>query len=85
MLQWAKDIYYWQALGQTSCVVNCEFRNIQIGRSYVVRSGDGKRLFTGFLYGITHNIVSEVDSAAATTVLNFSHIRMGTAKIPGIK
>lgn len=85
MLQWAKAIYYWQALGQTSCVVNCEFRNIEIGKAYVVRSGDGKRLFTGFLYGITHNIVSEVDSAAATTMLNFSHIRMGTAKIPGIK
>lgn len=83
--QWAKSEYYWQSLGQTMCVMTSEYINLDVGKSYRVKNAKGDVLFVGLLYSITHNIDADVDQADATSVLNFSHIKVGEAKIPGIE
>lgn len=82
--QWAKAEYYWQCLGQTHCVVNCEFMNLEVGKYYMVYSEEGSLLFSGILYSITHNISAAQDTAKANSILNFSHVRISGAKIPGL-
>lgn len=83
--QWAKSEYYWQSLGQTMCVISCEYTNLDVGKSYRVKNAKGEVLFVGLLYSISHNIDADVDKADATSVLNFSHVKVADAKIPGIE
>lgn len=83
--QWAKAEYYWQCLGQTSCVVNCEFTKLEVGKYYMVYSEEGELLFSGILYSISHRISSDANSASADSILNFSHVRISDANIPGLK
>lgn len=82
--QWAKSEYYWQALGQTMCVISCEYTDLDVGKSYRIKNVKGDVLFVGVLYSITHNINADLDQAEAVSVLNFSHVKVGHAKIPGI-
>lgn len=82
--QWAKASYWWQVLGQTGCTLTCEFGNYEVGKTYVVYNAKGQRLFTGLLYSVMHNISASEGTSMAQSILNFSHVRMGTAKIPGL-
>lgn len=82
--QWAKSEYYWQCLGQTYCVVTCEFNNLEVGKYYMVYNEEGDLLFNGFLYSISHDISSNIDSAQARTILNFSHVRVAGLEIRGL-
>lgn len=85
MEQWTKCAYYWQALGQTSVYLNCEFMDVEVGKYYNVINEKGKSIFKGLLYSVTHNISSEMDDVSAETRLMFTHVRMKNAKIPGIE
>lgn len=82
--QWAKAEYYWQCLGQTYCVVTCEFNNLEVGKYYMVYNEEGDLLFNGFLYSISHDVSSNIDSAQARTILNFSHVRVAGLEIRGL-
>lgn len=82
--QWAETIYYWQALGQANATIQTELNlNVQVGKRYKVK-GDSGTLFTGILASVDHAVDTNSKNCTALSRLSFSHIIMGSAKIPGI-
>lgn len=83
--QWSESAYYWQALGQSYAIINTELcLNAKVGTRYKVK-GDKGQLFTGILNSVNHTITTGYDSCKAVSNLQFSHVIMGSASIPGIK
>ena len=82
--EWAEIIYYWQALGQAYAIINTELNlNVEVGKRYKIK-GDSGNLFSGVLNSVTHTIYTSQKSSVTQTQLQFSHIIMGSATIPGI-
>ena len=82
--EWVKNEYYWNALGQTYATVQTELAtNCQVGQRVKLKSKGGAELFTGTIWKIEHKVVSG-DIADATSTIEFSHIIMNGAIIPGI-
>ena len=83
--QWAETVYYWQALGQAYAIISTELNlKLQVGKRYTVK-GDSGVLFSGILNSIEHTIHTSFKSSSAVSQLQFSHIVMASAKIPGIE
>lgn len=81
---WAENEYYWQALGQSYADITTELNvTPELGKCYSVK-GDKGAIFTGILSSVQHKVMSSVDNCTAETHLHFSHVIMGSAKIPGI-
>lgn len=82
--QWAETVYYWQALGQAYAIINTELMlNAKVGTRYVVTGADGA-LFSGILNSVEHTISTSYSDCKAHSNLQFSHIIMEGATIPGI-
>lgn len=82
--QWAETVYYWQALGQSYAILNTELMlDTKVGTRYKVE-GDSGVLFSGVLNAVDHTIITDYQSCTATSNLQFSHVIMGSASIPGI-
>lgn len=82
--EWAELVYYWQALGQSYAIITTELNlKVKVGTRYRV-SGDSGVLFSGVLSSVEHTIHTGYKSSSANTQMHFSHIIMGSAKIPGI-
>lgn len=83
--QWAETVYYWQALGQSYAIINTELMlNVKVGTRYTVLGKDGA-LFSGVLNSVTHTIATSYDSCTASSNMQFSHVIMEGATIPGIE
>lgn len=81
---WAENAYYWQALGQSYVILNTELNlKAEVGKRYRVQ-GDNGTIFTGILNSVNHTISTSVSQCRAVSNLQFSHVIMGSAKIPGI-
>lgn len=81
---WAENAYYWQALGQSYVILNTELNlKAEVGKRYRVQ-GDNGTIFTGILNSVNHSISTGVSQCRAMSNLQFSHVIMGSAKIPGI-
>ena len=82
--QWAETVYYWQALGQSYAIINTELMlNAKVGTRYTVLGADGA-LFSGVLNSVEHTISTGYTDCKANSNLQFSHIIMEGATIPGI-
>lgn len=83
--QWAETVYYWQALGQAYAILNTELNlKAKVGKRYTVE-GDSGVLFSGILNAVDHTITTGYQSCTAWSNLQFSHVIMGSASIPGIE
>lgn len=83
--QWVENEYYWNALGQTYATVVTELATgCSVGQRVKLKSKGGSSLFTGTIWKITHSVVSG-ENADATSKIEFSHIIMNGATIPGIE
>lgn len=83
--QWAETVYYWQALGQAYAIINTELMlNVKVGTRYTVLGADGA-LFSGILNSVEHTIATGYTECKASSNLQFSHIIMEGATIPGIE
>lgn len=82
---WAKIAYMWHALGQAYAILTTELDlKVKIGTRYKVKSEEGKTLFSGILNTVEHTISTGHSKSQAYSYLQFSHVIMGSAKIPGI-
>lgn len=82
--QWAETVYYWQALGQSYAIVNTELKlNAKVGTRYTVTGKDGA-LFSGVLNAVEHTISTGYNDCKAHSNLQFSHVIIEGATIPGI-
>lgn len=52
------------------------------GRSYNVQDEDGRLLFTGFLYGVTHNISGLASTLDASTSMSFYAVKYSNFTLP---
>lgn len=85
LTDWAETAYYWHALGQSYAIINTELDlKVQVGKKYTILSEDGKTLFSGILNAVSHTISTGYKESTASSNLQFSHVIMGSAKIPGI-
>lgn len=83
--EWAKNEYIWQLLQSATCSITTELRlDLEVGVHYKVKNRDGKLLFSGLLYSITHTIKRGERDASATTQLMFSHVAYLSAKIRAV-
>ena len=85
LYKWGMSVYAWQSLATSvaSVTIPLNFKP-KLGKRYVVRNKDDKQLFSGYLVGIAHNLSSDGNGQALTT-LDFSHIMAGDFELPGIK
>ena len=85
LYRWGMSVYAWQSLSTSvaSVTIPLNFKP-KLGKRYVVKNKDDKQLFSGYLVGIAHNLSSNGNGQALTT-LDFSHIMAGDFELPGIK
>lgn len=82
---WAETAYYWHALGQSYAIINTELDlSVQLGKLYTVVSENAETLFSGILNAVEHTISTSYNKSQASSNLQFSHVTMEHAKIPGI-
>lgn len=85
LYRWGMSVYAWKSLATSvaSVTVPLSFKPI-LGKRYVAKNKKGDQLFSGYLVGIAHNISSNGNGQALTT-LDFSHIMSGDFELPGIQ
>lgn len=84
LYSWGMSIYAWSSLAGSVATIEVPLDfYIELGKRYEIQNKDGEKLFSGFLVGITHNIVVNNQGQALTT-LDFSHIMAGDFELPGL-
>jgi len=78
IMQWLAEFTYKEHfLRYTSAVMSVPLMlEAEVGKTYLVNSPDGTKLFTGFLDEVSHSIVLGQKDGVAQTVLHFSHVKV---------
>lgn len=85
LYRWGMSVYAWNSLSTSVATVTVPLNfKPQLGKRYEVKNKKGDQLFSGYLVGISHNISSNGNGQALTT-LDFSHIMSGDFELPGIQ
>ncbi len=77
-----KDYYLQKTYSSVSIPLNLQ---VQVGRTYSVRSISGKELFTGFLHRVEHKVLVSDSGGLANTRLDFTHIQASGARITALE
>lgn len=77
--------YAYLSLADSKAEINMPINfKLQVGKRYAIQNSKGELLFTGLLAHLTHTISTKSRNPVANTVASFTHIEVGSFKLPGV-